>query len=190
MRQSRIVPDHCGVEILVGYHAVFVDVEGAEPQDRLLYFVLCQLAKRARKAAIVLPPGLVVLHDPFGHTAANSWPAANSAASSTAVRRATRAAARRAAAFWSGFGPGGVINRGKNLNMHMHMYHARVMCVCAYSFLLIAGCSLSLHGLQIPTEDRDSLRMAMESRNGHKLVARIMLRPSEVRSMTLTQALA
>ena len=96
----------------------------------------------------------------------------------------------RAAAFWSGFGPGGVINRGKNLNMHMHMYHARVMCVCAYSFLLIAGCSLSLHGLQIPTEDRDSLRMAMESRNGHKLVARIMLRPSEVRSMTLTQALA
>lgn len=92
--------------------------------------------------------------------------------------------------FGADLAQGGVFNRGKNLNMHMHMYHARVMCVCAYSFLLIAGCSLSLHGLQIPTEDRDSLRMAMESRNGHKLVARIMLRPSEVRSMTLTQALA
>ena len=107
MRQSRIVPDHCGVEILVGYHAVFVDVEGAEPQDRLLYFVLCQLAKRARKAAIVLPPGLVVLHDPFGHTAANSWPAANSAASSTAVRRATRAAARACRCFLERIWPRG-----------------------------------------------------------------------------------
>ena len=67
MRQSRIVPDHCRVEVLVGYDAIFVDVEGAETGDRLLYFRLCQLTKRARKAAIVLPPGLVVLQYPFGH---------------------------------------------------------------------------------------------------------------------------
>ena len=67
MRQSRIVPDHCRVEVLVGYDAIFVDVERAETGDRLLYFRLCQLTKRARKAAIVLPPGLVVLQYPFGH---------------------------------------------------------------------------------------------------------------------------
>ena len=69
MRQSRIVPDHCRVEVLVGYDAIFVDVEGVETGDRLLYFRLCQLTKRARKAAIVLPPGLVVLQYPFGHRA-------------------------------------------------------------------------------------------------------------------------
>ena len=75
MRQSRIVPDHCRVEVLVGYDAIFVDVEGAETGDRLLYFRLCQLTKRARKAAIVLPPGLVVLQYPFGHPGSVLLPA-------------------------------------------------------------------------------------------------------------------
>ena len=89
MRQSWIVPSHCSVEVFVGYHAVFVNVEGAESHHRLLYFRLCQLAKRARKAAIVLPPGLVVLYYPFGHTAANS-----------AVRLPALAAHVRTA-FWS-----------------------------------------------------------------------------------------
>ena len=42
-------------------------------------------------------------------------------------------------------------------------------------------------GLQTPMEYRDSLRKAIESRNGHTLIPRISLRPSEVRSMTLTQ---
>lgn len=161
------MPDHCRVEVLVGYHAVFVDIEGVEPDDCLLYFRLCQLAKRARKAAIVLPPGLIVLHDPFGHTAANS------AAAFTAVRL-PRSTARRPSCFWGWFGWVGV-----NDGFQLH-------------FLLRFNTStkFSPPWVQMPTEDLESLRIAMESRNGHKLIARIMLRPSEVRSMTLTQALA
>lgn len=156
------MPDHCRVEVLVGYHAVFVDIEGVEPDDCLLYFRLCQLAKRARKAAIVLPPGLIVLHDPFGHTAANS------AAAFTAVR--LRASAEL---FWGWFGWVGVTTDSYN---HFLRFNTST--------------KFSPPWVQMPTEDLESLRIAMESRNGHKLIARIMLRPSEVRSMTLTQALA
>ena len=75
---------------------------------------------------------------------------------------------------------------------------ARLAACLAMRIALINTCSLSLawphatvfHELQMPTEDRDSLRMAIESLNGHMLIARMVLRPSEVRSMTLTQALA
>ena len=104
------MPDHCRVEVLVGYHAVFVDIEGVEPDDCLLYFRLCQLAKRARKAAIVLPPGLIVLHDPFGHTAANS-------AAAFTVSGLPRSTARRPRVLEAGLAGGGAkTNDGRPLN--------------------------------------------------------------------------
>ena len=77
MRQRWVVSDHRSGKVIEGHHPVFVDVEGTELDHRLrtprhtrtgycllaqlgdelglallLYFPLCQPAKRARKAAI------------------------------------------------------------------------------------------------------------------------------------------
>ena len=158
MRQSRIVPDHCRVEVLVGYDAIIVDVEGAKTGDRLLYFRLCQLTKRARKATIVLPPGLVVLQYPFGHRAVR-------ASSCSTPGTEPSAPSWCPTAFFRGG------NAGSKGSLREQ---------------LINTCTAP-RGLQTPMEYRDSLRKAIESRNGHTLIPRISLRPSEVRSMTLTQ---